>query len=39
VKSPSESKGPWDYFRLFETVSGDKAFKTLEEGGCTMATK
>jgi branched-chain amino acid transport system substrate-binding protein len=26
VKSPSEVKSPWDYYKLVATVPGEKAF-------------
>jgi branched-chain amino acid transport system substrate-binding protein len=26
VKSPGESKEPWDYYRLLETIPGEQAF-------------
>jgi branched-chain amino acid transport system substrate-binding protein len=34
VKKPSESKKPWDYYKLLATVPGDKAFYTAKESGC-----
>jgi len=34
VKTPKESVKPWDYYKRTETIAGDKAFRTLEEGGC-----
>jgi len=36
VKTPAESKGPWDYYELVETVPGDKAFRPLDAGGCPL---
>jgi branched-chain amino acid transport system substrate-binding protein len=36
VKKPAESKYPWDYLRVVETVPGDKAFRPLSEGGCPL---
>jgi branched-chain amino acid transport system substrate-binding protein len=36
VKSPVESKYPWDYLKLIDTVPGDKAFRPLAEGGCPL---
>jgi branched-chain amino acid transport system substrate-binding protein len=36
VKKPEESKGPWDYLRIVETVPGDKAYRSLEAGGCPL---
>lgn len=35
VKSPAESKGDWDVFKLLETIPGDRAFRSLETSGCT----
>ena len=26
VKSPDESKYPWDYYKILATISGDDAF-------------
>jgi branched-chain amino acid transport system substrate-binding protein len=36
VKTPAESKEPWDYYKLVETVPGDKAFRPLDAGGCPL---
>jgi branched-chain amino acid transport system substrate-binding protein len=36
VKKPSESKKPWDYYKLISTVPGDKAFPTAAESGCPL---
>src|SRR5919201_3145364 len=36
VKKPSESKKPWDYYKLIATVPGDKAFFTAKESGCPL---
>jgi branched-chain amino acid transport system substrate-binding protein len=37
VKTPAESKGPWDYYKILETIPGEKAFRPLEQGGCPLA--
>ncbi len=37
VKKPSESKGPWDYYKILATIPGDQAFRPLAEGGCPLA--
>ena len=37
VKSPTESTGPWDIYRLVSSTPGARAFRPLAEGGCTMA--
>jgi branched-chain amino acid transport system substrate-binding protein len=36
VKKPSESKKPWDYYKLLATIPGDKAFPTAAESGCPL---
>jgi branched-chain amino acid transport system substrate-binding protein len=36
VKTPAESKGPWDYFKLLDTIPGDQAFRPLDEGNCPL---
>ncbi|MFL5286667.1 MAG: ABC transporter substrate-binding protein [Rhodopila sp.] len=36
VKSPAQSKGPWDYYNLKRTVPADQAFRPLDKGGCKM---
>ncbi len=38
VKTPTESKYPWDYYKLLETVPGEQAFRPLAEGGCPVVT-
>jgi branched-chain amino acid transport system substrate-binding protein len=39
VKSPAESKYPWDYLKLLQTIPGDEAFRPLNEGGCPLVPK
>ena len=36
VKKPSESKGPWDYYKLLATTPADEAFRPLAAGGCSL---
>jgi branched-chain amino acid transport system substrate-binding protein len=36
VKKPSESTGPWDYYRILATIPGDQAFRSMAEGGCPL---
>ena len=36
VKTPSESKGPWDYYKLVDTMSGDEAFGKLADSACPL---
>ena len=39
VKSPNESKYPWDYYKLVRTIPADKAFRLLADGGCPLVAK
>jgi len=36
VKSPAESKEPWDYLTLRRTIPAAEAFRPLNEGGCPL---
>jgi branched-chain amino acid transport system substrate-binding protein len=36
VKSPEESEGKWDYFKLVNTIPADQAFRPLDAGGCAL---
>ena len=36
VKKPTESKGPWDYYKLLATTPAEEAFRPLSEGGCSL---
>lgn len=37
AKKPSESKGPWDYYKVLARVPGDEAYRPMSEGGCPLA--
>ncbi len=39
VKSPAESKGPWDYYKLVKTMPSDAAFGSLAESACPLVKK
>ncbi|MBR0800270.1 ABC transporter substrate-binding protein [Bradyrhizobium jicamae] len=39
VKKPSESKYPWDYYRLIATIPADEAFLPLEKSACPLVKK
>ena len=39
VKTPAESKGPWDYMKVVGTIPGDDAFKPIAESECPMVKK
>jgi branched-chain amino acid transport system substrate-binding protein len=34
VKSPAESKGPWDLYKLIATIPAADAFRSVADGGC-----
>ena len=36
VKSPAESKGPWDYYKLIRTIPANEAVRPESEGGCPL---
>ena len=36
VKTPAESKYPWDYYRLVRTMNGEQAFGKLSESACPL---
>ena len=39
VKKPSESKGPWDYYKLRSTIPADQAFRPMDQGDCPLVKK
>jgi branched-chain amino acid transport system substrate-binding protein len=39
VKKPSESKGPWDYYKLVATIPADEAFTPLDKSTCPLLKK
>jgi branched-chain amino acid transport system substrate-binding protein len=39
VKKPSESKAPWDYYKLVATIPADQAFTPLSESKCALVKK
>jgi branched-chain amino acid transport system substrate-binding protein len=36
VKSPAESKGDWDFYKILATIPGDEAFRPLSESACPL---
>ena len=36
VKTPEESTGDWDYYKLLSTIPAEIAFRPLEDGGCPL---
>jgi branched-chain amino acid transport system substrate-binding protein len=39
VKSPAESKGPWDYYKIKATIPADEAFQPLAQSRCPLVKK
>jgi len=39
VKKPSESKYPWDYYKLVATIPADDAFLPLDKSACPLVKK
>jgi branched-chain amino acid transport system substrate-binding protein len=39
VKTPAESKGPWDYYNILKTIPAAQAFPTVEQQKCPIAKK
>lgn len=39
VKAPSESKGPWDYYKLISRIPAEEAFRPMDQGACPMVAK
>src|SRR6059058_2004645 len=39
VKKPSESKGPWDYYKIRATIPAEQAFRPLDQGDCPLVKK
>ena len=36
VKTPAESKGPWDYYKVMSTVPAAEAYWPLSESRCPL---
>jgi branched-chain amino acid transport system substrate-binding protein len=39
VKSPAESKGDWDFYKILKTMKGDEAFGKLADSTCPLVKK
>jgi branched-chain amino acid transport system substrate-binding protein len=39
VKTPSESKGDWDFYKILKTMKGDEAFGKLADSACPLVKK
>ncbi len=36
VKTPAESKAPWDYYKIVATIPADQAFRPAKDGECSL---
>jgi branched-chain amino acid transport system substrate-binding protein len=36
AKTPAESKGEWDLYKVLKTLPGDEVYRPLKEGGCPL---
>jgi len=39
VKKPEESRNPWDYYKILQTIPGEEAFRPMDDGGCPLLAK
>ena len=39
VKTPAESKGDWDYYKIIKTMKGEEAFGKLADSACPLVKK
>jgi branched-chain amino acid transport system substrate-binding protein len=39
VKTPAESKGEWDYYKILKTMKGEEAFGKLADSTCPLVKK
>ena len=39
VKTPAESKAPWDYYKIVATIPADQAFRPMDQGDCPLVKK
>jgi branched-chain amino acid transport system substrate-binding protein len=39
VKKPSESKGPWDLYKVRATIPASEAFRPMDQGNCPLVKK
>ena len=39
VKKPSESKAPYDYYKVVQTIPAEQAFRPVDQGNCPLVAK
>jgi branched-chain amino acid transport system substrate-binding protein len=39
VKTPEESKGPWDFYKILAQIPASEVIRPLDQGGCPLVAK
>jgi branched-chain amino acid transport system substrate-binding protein len=39
VKTPAESKYPWDYYKVIKVMSGEEAYGSQPDPACSLSKK
>ena len=39
VKKPEESRYPWDYYKIVQTIPGEEAFRPIGDSDCPLLAK
>jgi branched-chain amino acid transport system substrate-binding protein len=39
VKTPEESKGEWDYYKVLARIPAEDSIRPLDQGGCPLVKK
>jgi branched-chain amino acid transport system substrate-binding protein len=39
VKTPDQSKGAWDFYKLVSTIPATEAFRPIDQGDCPLVKK
>jgi branched-chain amino acid transport system substrate-binding protein len=39
VKTPQESRGPWDYYNILRTIPGEESVRPLAQSDCPLVRK
>ena len=39
VKKPEESRYPWDYYKILQTIPGEEAFRPISDSECPLVAK
>ena len=39
VKKPAETRYPWDYYKILQTIPGEEAFRPISDSECPLLAK